>query len=145
MSGVVVFDPAAFVLAYPAFAAYNSAHGGSLQFYFDTAAQLYVNNTPGSIVTNVTTRKLLLWMVTAHLAQLAGVAGRTGAAAGASNAANQVGRISQASEGTVSASFDSGPVLQGQAYWMQTQYGAQYWSATSIYRTFRYRGPRRCC
>jgi len=141
MSSVVVFDPASFAAAYPAFAAYNSANPTALQFYFDQAAAFFVNNTITSNIQNVDKRRLLLWMVTAHLAQLAGVASATGAA----DAAKQVGRISQASEGSVSASFDAGPVTGSQAYWMQTQYGAQYWAASNFARRFRYVAPRGCC
>lgn len=139
MSGVVVFDPAAFVAMYPAFAAYNTASPTGLQGYFDMTA-LYLNNTPRSNVRDLTVRKQLLWLLVAHLAQLSGVT----AVGGVGSTAQQVGRVSQGSEGTVSASFDAGPVTNSQAWYMQTQYGAMYWAATSNFRSMRYVAPRRC-
>lgn len=145
MSGVVAFDAAAFVVAFPAFAAYNAAHVGGLQFYFDSAATLHINNTPASRVSSLPARRILLWLVTAHLAQLAGVADAGTPSTGAKSAGNRVGRVSSGSEGGVKADFDAGTATASSAYWMQTQYGAQYWAATARYRSFRYSAPARCC
>lgn len=120
----VVFDPAAFKVAYPAFAAVSD---GLLGTYFNQAT-LYLSNESTSIVQSIPKRTMLLWMLTAHIAELAARGG------------GAVGRTSQAAEGTVSASFDFG--TPGSAPWfMQTQYGAAYWQAVVSYRSFRYR-PR---
>lgn len=46
-----------------------------------------------------------------------------------------VGRISQASEGDVSVSSEwNAPANAGQAYFVQTKYGALYWTATARWR-----------
>src|SRR6201999_4036529 len=49
-----------------------------------------------------------------------------------------VGRVDKATEGSVSVSADMGTMAYGQAYYMQTQWGALYWQATARYRTMRY-------
>lgn len=138
MSGVVVFDSAAFVAQYPAFAAYNTAHSTGLQGYFDTAT-LFLNNTASSFVQVVARRSQLLNMLVAHLATLDGVL----TAAGQGSQAGRVGRLASASEGSVSTSFDNGSQSAGAAFYQQTQYGSTYWNATAPYRTFRAVG-RRC-
>lgn len=137
MNGVVIFDPVAFVQRYPQFATVSAP---VLQSMFDEAT-LFLNNTPGSIVRDITERTLLLNLVTAHVATLSGVA----TAGGAGSTATQVGRVSSAAEGSVSASLDMGATPNSGAYWLQTQYGATYWQATAKYRTMRYIPPRRRC
>lgn len=137
MSGVVTFDPVVFAQRYPQFAAVSAP---VLQSLFDEAT-LFLNNTPGSIVRDVTERTVLLNLVTAHVGTLSGVA----APAGAGSTATQVGRVSSAAEGSVSASLDMGAVPNTAAWWLQTQYGATYWQATAKYRTMRYLPPRRRC
>jgi len=138
MTGVVVFNRAAFVVKFPAFAAYNTANPTGLQMFFDSTA-LLLNNTTTSRVHDLTKRALLLDLLTAHLAQLGGVLNAAGAAQ------NPVGRVSSASEGSVSASFDAGPVTNSQAWYLQTQYGALYWQATALFRAFRYSPNNRRC
>lgn len=138
MTGVVIFDSSAFCEMYPQFSAYNSASPTGLQGHFDLTA-LYLNNSPRSPVRNLAARQQLLWLLTAHLATLAGVL----TPGGAGSSATQVGRISQAAEGTVSASFDAGPVTANSAWFMQTQYGAMYWQGTANFRQMRYVPPTR--
>lgn len=126
--GVVVFDPAAFKARYPEF---STVADGTLTAYF-TEATMYLNNSENSLVTDVTQRSVLLNMAVAHLAALySGVSGQS--------PSQLVGRITQASEGSVSVSSDIGPVSNSSAWWMQTKYGASYWSATAPYRTMRYK------
>jgi hypothetical protein len=140
MSGVVIFDPTAFVARYPVFSAFNTANPGALQGYFDTAT-LFLNNTACSIVGDVVRRSVLLNMLVAHLLQLDGVL----TPSGSGSTADKVGRLASGSEGTVSAQFAMEGVNANSAYFMQTQYGAAYWAATAPYRTMRYvRGWRRC-
>lgn len=138
MTGVVVFNPAAFVVKFPAFAAYNAANPTGLQMFFDSTA-LFLNNTSTSRVHDLTKRAMLLDLLTAHLAQLGGVL------AAATAPLQPVGRVASASEGSVSASFDAGPVRNNQAWFLQTQYGALYWQATAIYRQFRYSPAQARC
>jgi hypothetical protein len=132
--GVVVFDPAAFVQQYPAFAAYNTAHPTGLQGYFNTAA-LYLSNKDSSRVADVATRATLLNLLVAHLAQLDGVT----TPAGQGSQSQMVGRVSSATEGSVTVQTQM--AAPGSAAWyMQTQYGATYWQATARYRSMRYVG-----
>lgn len=139
--GVVVFDSAAFIARYPVFAAFYAAFPDALQGYFDTAT-LFLNNTPCSVVGDLTRRATLLNMLVAHLLQLDGVL----TPAGSGSTAGQVGRISGATEGSVSAQFAMEGVTGNSAFFMQTAYGTQYWYATAPYRTMHYvRSGRRFC
>lgn len=136
MSGVVIFDAALFVQRYPQFAAVSPA---LLGMFFDEAT-LQLNNSPSSIVRDLGERTILLNLITAHIVTLSGVT----TPGGAGSTATQVGRVSSASEGSVSASLDMGPTSARSAYWMQTQFGAQYWQLTAKYRTMRYVRGRVC-
>lgn len=127
-TGVVTFDPAAFLVRYPEFASVGTP---LLQAYFDEAAMVYLDNTEDSRVQQIEQRSVLLNMLVAHLAALnAGVNGQ--------GATPLVGRINSATEGsvTVQAAMDGVP---GTAAWfMQTKYGAAYWQATAAFRTMQY-------
>ncbi len=117
----VVFDPAAFIARYPEFALVSPLLLGD---YF-VEATLYCNNTDLSVVADIPTRTLFLNMLTAHIAKLA--------------AAPLVGRIDSAAEGSVSAhTVYSNAVAGSMAWYIQTQYGASYWTASKPYRSFRY-------
>lgn len=124
----VTFDAAAFKARYPEFSAVSDALLGA---YF-VEAGLYLSNTDGSPVQNLTRRALLLNMITAHVAYLGG-------ALSADGQPRPVGRVSQAAEGSVSASFDYVPATPGSGAWFQqTQYGAAFWQATTALRGMRY-------
>lgn len=126
-AGVVTFDPTAFKLRYPEFAAVAD---GTLSYYF-TEATLYLSNATNSPVSNLTRRSLLLNMLTAHCASLGGVLN-------AGSVPGPVGRVSQAAEGTVNATLEY--LEPGSNSWFtQTPYGAAYWQAILSYRSFRYR------
>ena len=135
MSGVVTFDPVAFKARYPQFA---NVDAGTLQMLFDEAT-LACNNTEQSLVRDLGERTILLNLIVAHLGTLSGIA-----ADGEGSIATQVGRVSSASQGSVSASLEMAGQTANSAYWMQTQYGAQYWTFTGKYRRMRYVLPRRC-
>ena len=123
---IVAFDVAMFRARYPEF---SSASDLLLASFFNEAG-LYLSNTDASIVQDVTRRRLLLNMLTAHIAALSGA---TGGGAGAA----PVGRTSSATEGSVSASSEF--VMPGTHAWFtQTQYGAAYWQATINLRSFTY-------
>lgn len=124
---VVVFDPAAFKVAYPAFA---SVPDEQLQNYFDLAT-MYLSNTDCSIVQDINKRQTLLWLLTAHIAFLSGALNPTGVP-------GLVGRVSSATEGSVSVSTEF-PVSPNGAWFMQTQWGAMFWQATLKLRSFNYR------
>lgn len=139
-TGVVTFDAARFIVRFPQFAAYNAANPAGLQMFFDEAT-LILNNTATSRVQDVTQRAMLLNLLTAHIATLGGVL----TVAGPGSTAGQVGRVSSGAEGSVSVSLDMGAVYGTKAYFMQTQWGAQYWQMTSQWRTMRYIGAQRRC
>ena len=122
---VVTFDPALFKAQYPEFAAVDNSR---LQLFFMKAC-LQLNNTDCSIVCDVNERALLLNMLVAHIGKLAGALSTSG-----SNPP-PVGRASQAAEGSVSVTFEyQVQPGSGEAYYIQTPYGAEYWNATSKYR-----------
>ena len=128
---VVTFDPVEFKATYPEFAAVADLR---LETAF-MQAPLYLNNDDNSPVQNVATRKILLYMLTAHIAFLGGVLN-------VNSQPNPVGRVSQATEGSVSASLEYPTnAVPSMAWFSQTQYGAAFWQATTRYRSFRY-SPR---
>lgn len=124
---VAVFDYELWRLSYPELASVSAPLAGALF----RRAGLFLNNTDGSIVTDVEIRLDLLNLIVAHLAALGG-AGQAGGASGL------VGRVTSATEGSVSVDVDAGPVSGSNAWWLQTTYGFQYWTATAQYRTMRY-------
>lgn len=132
--GVVVFDVAAFKVAYAQFAAVGNA---VLTLYFDLAT-LIVKNTCGARVADGTQRERLLNLLVAHIAALQPVS----PAGGAGSGATLVGRVASASEGTVSVSAEyASSVSSSMAWFIQTQYGALFWQLTSPYRSFTYVAP----
>lgn len=75
----------------------------------------------------------ILNLMVAHLVALSPSSGSAQAAGGL------VGRITSASEGSVSVSADAGSTTSlTQAWYLQTQYGAEVWVATASLRRFRY-------
>ncbi len=132
---VAVWNPSLFVGRYPEFTAAQAANPSQFLAFFMEAG-LYLSNCDNSPVCNVTTRLVLLNMLTAHIAFLAGVLNADGQP-------RPVGRISDASEGSVSAGFDWNAQTPGTGPWFaQTQYGTAFWQATSNLRSFRYIVPR---
>ena len=128
---IAVFNPTVFFARYPEFSAVSPTRLGVLFL----EAGLYLSNCDSSPVQNITRRGVLLNMLTAHISYLAGDLNADGQA-------RPVGRISQAAEGTVSATFEGVPPTPGTGAWfMQSQYGAAFWQATTSLRGFRY-NPR---
>lgn len=125
---VAVFNYALWAASYPELAPAVSEPIATALF---RRAGLFLNNTDGSVVTDVDQRLDLLNLIVAHLAAIGG-AGQTGGASGL------VGRVKSAKEGDVSVELDAGPSSGSSAWWMQTPYGFQYWTATAAYRTMRY-------
>lgn len=124
---IVIFDPAAFKLAYPLFAAVDNS---LLTNYFNIAT-MYLSNTDCSIVQDVNRRQTLLWLLTAHIAYLSGALNPGGVP-------GLVGRVSNATEGSVSVATEY-PMSPNSAWFLQTQWGAIFWQATLSLRSFRYR------
>ncbi|AVA33010.1 DUF4054 domain-containing protein [Cupriavidus metallidurans] len=136
MGGIVTFDPAAFVLQFPAFAAVPP---DTLTMYFGMA-EGFLNNTPASIVQDLTIRTNLLYLITAHIAFLMGRAG-----SGDGSQAALVGQMTSAGEGTVNAAF-AAVQAKNAAFWAQSQYGMLFWQMSLPYRSFLYLpAPNVCC
>ena len=124
---VADFDYALWSASYPELAPVTELVAGALF----RRATLFLNNTDGSPVSDVALRLDLLNLIVAHLASLGG-AGQEGGASWL------VGRVTSATEGSVSVKVDAGPSSAGSAFWLQTTYGFQYWTATAGYRTMHY-------
>ncbi|MGJ7243267.1 DUF4054 domain-containing protein [Morganella morganii] len=122
--GVVVFDVEKFREAYP------SAKGTDTQLNnaFIKAGML-LRNDKHSCVRNLAEREMLLWLLVAHMDMLQSNIDEGNSA---------VGRASSASEGSVSVSLDYGTATNGEKWYTQTPYGAEYWALTSRYRSFLY-------
>lgn len=125
--GVVVFVAADFKTAFPEFA---TVADPALVLNFGLAELQLANTCKGRVI-NAVEREKLLNLLVAHITQLRN--GANGVAPG-----GMVGRISSAQEGSVRADADMGTVVYGQAYYLQTQWGAMFWQATAKYRTAVY-------
>lgn len=107
------------------------------QGFWDVATMIF-SNTSCSQVKDDDQRRTLLNLLTAHLAQLS-----TPVAGGGTGP--MVGRVSSVSEGSVSLSSDWGGAAEpGEAWYLQTKYGASFWATTRWMRLGRYYpGPQR--
>ena len=112
---VVVFDVDEFKTLYPQFADVDEA---ILQNYFNTAT-LLLDNTNKSPVKDLSERKMLLYMLTCHIATLK------------KRGDTIVGTITAATEGKVNVSIT--PLVNANWY-TQTLCGSMYWQATAKYR-----------
>lgn len=135
MGGTVTFDPVAFVAQFPAFTAVSPT---TLGMYFGMA-EAFLNNTPASIVQDLTIRTNLLYLITAHIAFLMGRA-----SAGDGSQAGLVGQMTGATEGTVNATFAQ-VQSQNAAFWAQSQYGLLFWQMALPYRSFQYFAAPNVC
>lgn len=135
--GVVTFDPAAFKVDYPEF---EGIDAGVLGRNF-TRATLQLNNSCGSLVCDANVRELMLELLVAHITMLN--QGTNDGAGNVNPAQGVVGRVASATEGSVSvaAEYDA-PPNANQAYYIQTKYGAEFWTATARFRTMRYVLPQ---
>ena len=129
-TGVVVFDYQAWVDQYPEF---STVGVGQAQSFFNrvTVGGL-VDNTPCSVIQDLFQRTILLNMAVSHMAFLF--------APDASGQPRQlVGRISSATEGSVSVQTEYKiPTGDLEAWWNQSPYGAEYYAATTRFRTAFY-------
>lgn len=135
----VTVDPSYFRAAYPEFAACSDAQIGGwfvrAGFICGDSACNVLNQTEGLLAN-------CLYLLTAHIGWLnAPRDGNGNPAASGSAAPAIVGRVNSASEGSVSIGSEMGDVNAGspsQAWFMQTKYGAEYWTATAVIRMGRY-------
>lgn len=123
---VVVFDVNEFKTLYPQF---RNVDDAILQNYFN-AATLLLDNTDKSPVKDLAERKMLLYMLTCHIATLK------------KRGDSIVGTITAATEGKVNVSVT--PLVNANWY-NQTVCGSMYWQATAKYRIgVRYYAYCRC-
>lgn len=126
--GIVVFDPAAFKVAFPAFA---TVADGLLVADFGIA-ELFLNNSCCSVVKDAPTREKLLNLLVAHIATL--LQGANG-----QPPSGLVGRVDKAAEGSVSVSASYvAEMSMSEAYFAQTQYGVLFWTVTARFRAMHY-------
>jgi hypothetical protein len=128
---VITFVPADFKAAYPEFAAVSDAR---CNIMFMIASQSILDNTDGSPVMDVDYRTQLFYMLVAHLLLIFGVSDTPVA----NNA--PPGRINSATEGTVTFGSEynipDGSMMA--AWFLQTKYGAMYWTVTARFRSATY-------
>ncbi|WP_023640368.1 DUF4054 domain-containing protein [Dickeya zeae] len=129
--GVVVLDPTEWKSKNPQYSALTDPQVEDLFF----AAQMYLENTTLSVVSDEAKRKYLLYLLTAHLAYLFYVD-----ANGNGGVTGMVGRLSSASEGSVSVGSAMSNVPFNAEFFLQSPYGFTFWQATKIYRMGFYRG-----
>lgn len=110
---VVAFDAEEFKTLYPKF---QNEDNTLLANYF-SVAELFCDNTDGSLVSDVVEREKLLYLLVAHIDMLI--------------TSGNVGILSGAAEGTVTASFT---VPSKVDWYRQTAYGYLFWTATQKYR-----------
>ena len=134
---VVTFDPSAFRAQYPEFnTAPNVVSDARADSMFLVASTTLLDNTDNSPVMDATQRTQLFYLLVAHLLLLYGVSDNPTL----NNA--PPGRISSATQGTVSSQFEY-QVPQGSAmmaWYLQTKYGADFWTATAPFRSAQYFG-----
>lgn len=119
----VIFDPVEFRELYPEF---KSLSDVQLNWYF-ARAEMLLDNGNCSQVSNLDERKILLYLLTAHIAILSG-------GANGQKPQQSVGRVSNATQGSVSVGFTMEGVNYQSSWYMQTIYGAEYWTMTAKYR-----------
>lgn len=134
MGYAVTFDYAKWVARYPEFASVAEAQG---QLYFDEAC-LYWRNDGTSPARTEATQRLLLDMLTSHVAALYAQSQNDPQPGAAKDANTPVGRISSATQGSVTVQVEGAPPTEASAFFMQTKYGMSFWRATAVYRTMRY-------
>ena len=119
----VIFDPNEFRALYPEFETLSDVQ---LNWYF-ARAEMLLDNGNCSPVSDVNERKILLYLLTAHIAMLSG-------GANGKKPQQSVGRLSNATQGSVSAGFAMEGVNYQSSWYMQTPYGAEYLTMTAKYR-----------
>jgi Protein of unknown function (DUF4054) len=137
-SGVVAFDWLFFSQTYPELISPQTGLPQA-QNYFNEAS-LLCDNTPCSHIQDASVggqRYILLHMLTAHIAALRAPMPQPDGSSQPSSPI--VGRIFDATQGSVSVQTEmKGPEPGGQAWYVQTKYGAQYWQMTAQFRVGRY-------
>lgn len=135
MGVVVAFDYASWAARYPTLA---TTVDEALATQFWVEASIFQRNDGGGPVCSAALQSALLNMLTAHIAILNGAGSPGGVPSGL------VGRVANATQGSVSVGTSYiNPTTDLQAWASQTGPGAEWYAATSQFRTFQYRAPPR--
>lgn len=129
--GAVTLDVIEWKTQYPQYAGLTTQQ---VEFLFQLA-ELYLENNGFSVVTDEAKRKLMLYLLTAHLAFL-----NFKDANGNGGNPGMVGHIASASEGSVSVSSGLSGVPFNKAFFFQSQFGMMFWNAAKVYMMGFYRG-----
>lgn len=134
----VTFNFATWTALFPEFAQLNAVLGNA--YFIRATGSIIWNNSlnPAYGDGNLT---YLVYLATSHVAWLSCPKDPNGnPAANGTPASPLVGRISSAAEGSVNVQteWNSGDKKALEAYLIQTKYGAEFWAATSQYRTAQY-------
>lgn len=130
----VTYSFSDWIAAFPEFSGCSAAQG---QAWFNQATTIFANATsnPAYCEQGPAGFKTVMYMVVSHIAWLSAPRDASGNPAAAGQPASPiVGRINSASEGSVSVGAEMGDMNAGspsQAWWMQTKYGAMFWTATA--------------
>lgn len=132
-TGIVVWDTNQYVAFIGAFPEFSAVPFPRTQALFSLAECTLLDNTPGSPVVDICYRTHLFYLLMGHLLLLLGSSPTT-----PDN--TPPGRLSTATEGTITAGFEYLiPAGSMSAPWyLQTKYGALYWTATVRFRSLRY-------
>ena len=130
---IVTFVPAAFRTEYPEFSTVSDGRATNM---FTIAEQSLLDNADNNPQMDPTFRTQLFYMLVAHLLLIFGASD----APVLNNA--PPGRINSATEGTVSSQFEYNmPQGSAMAAWfLQTKYGALFWTVTAPFRSAKYFG-----
>lgn len=125
---VVSFDYSTWSLRYPELTASVPQPLAALYF---SEATLYCDNTPTSVIRDLTVRSMLLNMLVSHIAAL-------NAPINGQESSPLVGRITSATQGSVSVATQFDVPAGCPQFFAQTKYGVAFWVATAQFRTMRY-------
>lgn len=129
MTQWVTFDYQQWALRYPEFD--STVTQPQAQDYFDQATIYHANDGSGP-VKDEAQQRVLLYLLTAHLAQI-----YSGSSTTPLNPF--IGPISSATEGSVSVAAQIPQIPGSSAWFALSKYGYNYWFATAPFRTARYR------
>lgn len=132
-SPVVTFNYETWLGMFPQF---RTTPAAVAQGYFLRAGLIFANDTSNPAFRSGT-METLFYLLTAHIAALSPPPEDQGQ--GSAGGPQLVGRLASASQGSVSVSAQwDGSGSPSESWYIQTQYGAEFWNATAQYRTARY-------
>lgn len=133
---VVTFDYATWVGMFPEFSGCSAGQG---QGFFNRACLQFANDTcnPAFSAGNMQT---LFYLLTSHIAWISAPRDANGNPAQTGQPSSPlVGRVSSAAEGSVNVASEWNTSGQpNEAYYTQTTYGAEFWTAMAVFRTAQY-------